>query len=107
MENAAIEEMFEVVAPISIRRMFGGKGIYRDGVIFALELRDEILLKADDVTAPLFREAGSRQWTYEGKKGKPVLMPYWSIPDEALDDPEEMVKWARLACDAGFHAAKK
>lgn len=43
MDNEAIEEMFEAVSPISIRRMFGGKGIYRDGVIFALELRDEIL----------------------------------------------------------------
>ena len=106
MDNEAIEEMFEAVSPISIRRMFGGKGIYRDGVIFALELRDEILLKADAETAPLFSAAGARQWTYEGKKGKPVLMPYWSVPDEALDDPEEMAKWSRLSCEAGFRTAK-
>ena len=107
MDNEAIEEMFEAVSPISIRRMFGGKGIYRDGVIFALELRDEILLKADSETAPLFSAAGASQWTYEGKKGKPVLMPYWSVPDEALDDPDEMAKWVRLACEAGFRTAKK
>ncbi|WP_137133879.1 TfoX/Sxy family protein [Rhizobium sp. FKY42] len=107
MDNEAIEEMFEAVLPISIRRMFGGKGIYRDGVIVALELRDEILLKADEHTAPLFSAAGARQWTYEGKKGKPVLMPYWSVPDEALDDPDEMAKWARLACEAGFRTARK
>lgn len=107
MDNAAIEEMFEAVAPISIRRMFGGKGIYRNGVIFALELYDEIMLKADEQTAPLFAEAGARQWSYEGKKGKPVLMPYWTVPDEALDDPDIMARWARLAYEAGVRTAKR
>ena len=99
--------MFDAVAPISIRRMFGGKGIYKHGVIFALELHDEILLKADAESAPLFRQAGCRQWAYDGRNGKPVLMPYWSIPDEALDDPDLMAKWARIACEAGFRSASK
>lgn len=107
MDNAAIEEMFEAVAPISIRRMFGGKGIYRHGVIFALELYDEVMLKADEQSAPLFAEAGARQWSYDGKKGKPVLMPYWTVPDEALDDPEIMARWARLAYEAGVRTAKR
>ena len=106
MDNAAIEEMFESLGTISIRRMFGGKGIYHQGVIFALELYDEIMLKADAETAPLFAEAGARQWSYEGKSGKPVLMPYWSIPDEALDDPEVMARWSRLAFEAGLRTAK-
>jgi DNA transformation protein and related proteins len=106
MDNAAIEEMFESLGTISIRRMFGGKGIYHQGVIFALELYDEIMLKADAETAPLFSEAGARQWSYEGKSGKPVLMPYWSIPDEALDDPEVMARWSRLAFEAGLRTAK-
>ncbi|MFD1744116.1 TfoX/Sxy family protein [Rhizobium helianthi] len=107
MDNEALEEMFEAVAPITIRRMFGGKGIYRHGVIFAIDLNDEVLLKADEESAPLFAAAGARQWSYEGKRGKPVLMPYWSVPDEALDDPDLMVRWARLACEAGERAATK
>jgi DNA transformation protein len=106
MDNAAIEEMFESLGTISIRRMFGGKGIYHQGVIFALELYDEIMLKADAETAPLFVEAGARQWSYEGKSGKPVLMPYWTIPDEALDDPDIMARWSRLALEAGLRTAK-
>ena len=106
MDNEAIEEMFEAVSPISIRRMFGGKGIYRDGVIFALELRDEILLKADAETAPLFSAAGARQWTYEGKKGKAINMPYWSIPDDAFDDPDIMARWVGLAYEAALRAEK-
>ncbi|WEX75886.1 TfoX/Sxy family protein [Sinorhizobium numidicum] len=105
MDNTAIEEMFETLGPVKIRRMFGGKGIYLEGVIFALEVDGEILLKGDAQSAPEFEEAGSRQWTYDGK-GKPVKMPYWSIPDSALDDPDEMARWARTAYEAALRAKK-
>ena len=105
MDNAAIEEMFETLGPVTIKRMFGGKGIYCQGVIFALEVDGEILLKGDEQTAPTFEAAGSRQWAYEGK-GKPVKMPYWSIPDDAFDDPDEMGRWARLAYDAALRSKK-
>lgn len=104
MDNDAIEEMFAALGPVSIRRMFGGKGIYHHGVIIALDLYDEIMLKADRESAPAFLAAGARQWSYEGKSGKPVLMPYWSVPDEALDDPDVMAKWVRLAYEAGMRA---
>ncbi len=104
VDDASIEEMFEGLGPVGIRRMFGGKGIYRDGLIVAIDLADEILLKADAVSAPLFAAAGARQWSYEGKAGKPVLMPYWSIPDEALDDPESLTTWVRLAFEAALRA---
>ncbi|WP_117191203.1 TfoX/Sxy family protein [Rhizobium terrae] len=107
MDNAGIEEMFEGLGPVSIRRMFGGKGIYHQGLIVAIDLRDEIMLKADDLSGPEFAAAGARQWAYENKKGKPVLMPYWSIPEEAFDDPDEMRKWVRLAYDAAIRANAK
>lgn len=108
MDDAAISDMFASVGPVTVKRMFGGKGVYVNGVIVAVEVDGEILLKADGETAPLFAAAGARQWTYEGKKqGKPVAMPYWSIPDSALDDPDEMAVWARRAHEAGLRGAKK
>lgn len=103
MERDAIEEMFQALGAVSIRRMFGGKGIYFEGRILALEVSGEILLKADVQSAPMFEDAGSRQWTYDGKS-KPVKMPYWSIPDAAFDDPDEMAKWVRLADEAARRA---
>lgn len=105
MDNAAIEEMFETLGPVTIKRMFGGKGIYCQGTIFALEVDGEILLKGDEQTAPTFEAAGSRQWAYDGK-GKPVKMPYWSIPDDAFDDPDEMARWVRLAYEAALRSRK-
>ncbi|NEJ21792.1 competence protein TfoX [Rhizobium leguminosarum] len=104
MDNAGIEEMFQGLGPVTVKRMFGGKGIYHLGRIIALEVRDEMLLKADETSAPEFAAVGATQWTYEGKNGKPVKMPYWSIPDEAYDDPDLMAKWVRLAYEASLRA---
>jgi len=107
MDNAAIEEMFEAVGPVTIRRMFGGKGIYARGVIFALELRGELMLKGDAESGPVLEEAGAVRWRYEGRSGRPVAMPYWTLPDEALDDPDMMAKWARIALDAAMRVTER
>lgn len=105
MDNADIEEMFSALGPVSIRRMFGGKGVYHAGLIVAVEIRGEMRLKANDRTAPDFAAAGAVRWTYEGKGGKEVAMPYWSVPDEAWDDPDAMARWVRLAYAAAREAA--
>jgi DNA transformation protein len=104
MDNIDIEEMFQSLGPVTIKRMFGGKGVYHMGRIIAVEFRDEMLLKADDVSAAEFEAAGARRWFYEGKTGKPVNMPYWSIPDDAFDDPEIMAHWVGLAYEAALRA---
>lgn len=107
MDDDAIRDLFRSLSVISIRRMFGGKGIYSEGRIVALEVDGGILLKADDASAPRFREAGSRQWVYSGHRDRaPVAMPYWSIPDDALDDQDAMDGWARLAFEAAGRAPK-
>jgi len=106
MDNIEIEEMFQALGPVTIKRMFGGKGIYHMGRILAIELNSEMLLKADEISAPEFEAAGARRWAYEGKKGKPVNMPYWSIPDDAFDDPDIMARWVRLAYEAAVRVDK-
>jgi DNA transformation protein and related proteins len=105
MDNDAIRDMFVSLGEVTIKRMFGGKGIYHQGKILALEFSGDILLKADAQSAPAFADAGASQWIYAGKN-KPVAMPYWSIPDAALDDPDEMANWVALAWGAALRAKK-
>ncbi|WP_084365408.1 TfoX/Sxy family protein [Rhizobium sp. RU36D] len=109
MDKDAIEEMFCSLGSVSIKRMFGGKGIYHQGLIVALEVDGQILLKADAISAPAFAVAGAQQWGYDVKDRKTVMMPYWNIPEDAYDDPDEMAKWVRLAYEAAVRseAAKK
>jgi DNA transformation protein len=102
-----IHELFRSVGPVSLRRMFGGMGIYADGRIIALSLRGELMLKGDAEAGRMYEEAGSRQWTYQHRvTGKTVGMPYWPLPSAAYDDPEEAEKWVRMALEAAIRLAK-
>jgi DNA transformation protein len=103
MDVDDIQDLFRAVGPVSVRRMFGGKGIYVDGLIIALDLRDEIYLKGDAQAAAQYARAGSQQWTYTHKKtGKPIGMPYWPMPSSAYDDPDEAASWVRTALEAAL-----
>lgn len=107
MDDKGIEDLFSGLGAVTIKKMFGGKGIYHHGLIFALEVDGEIMLKADAQSAPEFQAAGATQWAYLGKKsGKPAKMPYWSIPEAALDDPEIMAEWAGKAFAASLRTQK-
>ena len=64
MDADAISDLFAGLGPVSIRRMFGGKGIYFEGVIIAVELRGELMLKGDAPGAPDYESAGAKHWTY-------------------------------------------
>ena len=75
MDNDDIQDLFQSVGRVAVKRMFGGKGIYADGMIIAVYLRDTLMLKGDKEAAPLYEAAGSRQWTYtHSKSNKPVAM---------------------------------
>jgi DNA transformation protein and related proteins len=107
MQDADIAEIFQGLGPVTIKRMFGGKGVYHNSLIVALEVDSEILLKADQQSAADFAAAGSRQWVYDGHKNrKSTAMPYWSIPLSAVDDPEEMSAWAKKAYEAALRSRK-
>ena len=104
MDADSIRDLLAALGPVRVRKMFGGQGIYRDDVMFALEAGGELFLKADAETAPAFAAAGSRQFTY-AKEGRTTAMGYWRLPDAALDDPDEAARWGRLAIEAARRAA--
>jgi DNA transformation protein len=87
-----------------MRRMFGGAGIYADGVMFGLIADDTLYLKANDETKRNFEAEGLGPFVYEGG-GRTVAMSYWRIPERLLDDPDEMVAWARIALGVAQRAA--
>ena len=84
-------------------RMFGGHGIYLDGIFIALITGHRLYLKTDAATRPVFEAAGCRPFVFEAG-GKPVTVSYWSAPDGALESPAQMQPWARLALDAALRA---
>jgi len=89
---------------VSVRRMFGGAGIYADGVMFGLIADDTLYLKADEKTKRDFEAEGLGPFVYEGG-GRTIAMSYWRIPERLLDDPDEMAAWARTALGVAQRAA--
>ena len=104
MDPDAIREIFCDVGEIRLRKMFGGLGIYRGELMFALEAGGEIYLKIDSEILPIFQDLGSRPFVYSGANGKPTAMSYWRLPESALDDPEEAARLAHLAIGAASRA---
>jgi DNA transformation protein and related proteins len=97
-------ELLEPLGRVTVRRMFGGAGLYADGLIVGLEVEGTLYLKTDDQTRQAFADAGGVPFVYDGK-GKPIATSYWTAPDDAMDSPEAMRPWARLALDASLRSA--
>ena len=93
----------EWAGPIRIRRMFGGAGIC-DGMMFALVSDDTLYLKADDVNRGNFEARSLAPFRYETKGSRIAVMSYWRAPEELLDDPDELMVWARAALEAARRA---
>ncbi len=106
MDAADIEDLFRPLGRVSCKRMFGGKGIYADDLIFALEIDGEIFLKTDDATRPLFEAVGLRPFVYESSRGK-TATSYWLLAPAAFDDESELLKWGRLGIEASRRSAAK
>ena len=80
--------------PVSIRRMFGGAGLYRDGKMFGLIADDVAYLKVDDSNRDDFVKAGSSPFNPYPEKVKTTVMSYYEIPPEVLENPDELAQWA-------------
>ncbi len=104
---AFVVDQLSQMGDISVRRMFGGAGLYADGIIFALIADDVAYLKADESNKQDFVRAGSRPFKpYPDKK---TTMSYYDIPAEVLEDRVELAQWARRSLSVARKkaAAKK
>ena len=94
-----LSELGEVLA----RKMFGGVGLYCEGLFFALIARDELYLKVDEKTRPFFETAGCT--AFRPYVNRPGTMQYYSIPIAVVESAPELVGWARRALDAAARSA--
>nr|WP_295113102.1 TfoX/Sxy family protein [uncultured Caulobacter sp.] len=99
--------VLEQLAPlghVTSRRMFGGVGVYANGLFFALIDDDVLYLKGDEDLRPEFEAAGSQIFDPFGD-GR--TLNYWTAPAEALDDPEVLLEWSRKSLEVAAKKASK
>ncbi len=89
-----ILEQFSSWGEVSVRRMFGGAGLYRGGAMFAVIADDVAYLKVDDSNRSDFVRAGSAPFEPYPDKIKTTIRTYYEVPADVLEDPVELAKWA-------------
>ncbi len=97
MDRETAAELFSAFGAVDVRRMFSGFGIYADDVCFALYLRGEFYLKADETTIPRFVAEGSEHFSYSTRSKTVSVKSWWRMPIRLYDEPEELADWARQA----------
>lgn len=107
MDAESLKELFREFGPVSVRRMFGGQGIFVDGLMIALVSDDVIYLKADEDTVPSFEREGLKPFSYATRDGERKLTSYWRMPDFLYDDPGDLALWARAAHGVALRAAER
>ena len=101
MDPEFIRELFAPFGLVTIKRMFGGAGIWSDGLMFALVFDGAIFLKVDETSIPDFEREGSQAFVYTRAKSKGRVgrasLSYWRLPERLYDDPDELAVWANRA----------
>ena len=100
-----IHDLFQPFGAVSVRRMFGGAGLFADGVMFGLVSGGQIYLKADATTVTYFEREQCGPFEYSTKNGRRALTSYWRLPDRLYDDTDELAQWARQALAAARRGA--
>ena len=99
-----VEEQLAPLGTIRIKSMFGAFGLYADELFFAIIDDDVLFFKADDINRERFVEAGSEPFTYPLKDGTQQSLSYYTAPESALDDRDELLDWARLGLESALRA---
>jgi DNA transformation protein len=96
-----IRDLFSQFRPVTVKRMFGGAGVYCEGLMFGLVFDGAIFLKVDETSIPDFEREGSRPFVYTRAKSPDRVgrhsLSYWRLPERLYDDPDELAVWAGRA----------
>ena len=95
--------LLEPLGRVTARPMFGGYGLYCDGIFFGLVLDNTLYLKADDQNRGDFERAGCEIFSYS-RKGKRAILNFYRAPEDAVDAPHLMLPWARSALSAALRS---
>ena len=103
---AHIVDLLQFIGPVESKSMFGGFGVFLEGLMFGLIADSELYLKVDAENRQDYEDVGLQAFSY-GKNGKEFKMSYYQAPEEAMEDAELLSSWASNAYGAAMRAAAK
>jgi DNA transformation protein len=110
MSSTLIDSFLDLLAPlggVEAKRMFGGHGIMKQGIMFALESRGRLFIKTDELNRSVFVDAGCEPFNPHGPNRRKVVLPYFQPPESAFANAQKMKPWATLGWEAAQRAFQK
>jgi DNA transformation protein len=104
---AFLREQLAPIGHVTMRRMFGKTGVFCNGVMFGMVADDTLYFRVDDLNRAVFAEAASAPPLSYEKKGETIDLAFWRAPDRLLDEPGDLINWARAAVAAARRVAAK
>ena len=103
---AHIVDLLQFIGPVESKSMFGGFGMFLEGLMFGLVAGNELYLKVDTQNLQDYEDLGLQAFSFE-KNVRQFKMSYYQAPEEAMEDAELLSDWASNAYDAAMRAAAK
>ncbi len=97
-----VQDLLFGLEGVRARAMFGGFGVFKENVMFAIIAEDQLYFKADGTNRKEFEQRKSQPFTYPSR-GKTVTLSYWEVPGEVMDNRDKILHWAQRA----FKVARK
>jgi len=92
---------------VTLRRMFGKHGVFCDGVMLGMVRDNTLYFRVDEQNRAVFREAEAFPPLNYEKQGGLIDLAFWRAPERLLDEPDELLTWARAALAAAHRVAAK
>jgi DNA transformation protein len=99
-----LEEVLAPLGPVATKRMFGVYGLVLDGLMFGIIAGDRLYLKVGATNQAAFEAEGMEPFTYTRKGEIATLASYRRAPERLVDEPDELIAWARAAHDVAVAA---
>ncbi|MDF3018790.1 MAG: competence protein TfoX [Steroidobacteraceae bacterium] len=91
---AYVLEQLAGLPAVRPNRMFGGIGLYSDGLFFGLIDDDTLYFKTSDANIEAYRSRNMPKFMpFPDRTG--AVMGYHQVPADIIEDAESLVEWAR------------
>lgn len=98
-----ILDQLSMLSDLEHKKMFGGVGFYKEGVMFGMLAGSTFRMRVDESNQAMYESAGMKPYQNDKKKKG---MPYWEVPVAVLEDQDQLKVWAEQALEVAVKHKK-
>ncbi len=96
--NEFVLDQLSALPELRAKAMFGAHGLYSGERFFGILDEGRLFFKTDAASQADYVARGMPPFSFE-MKGRMMTMGYHEVPPDVLENPQELVAWARQAIE--------